>query len=160
MKKTANTVLAIVIITMVTSTPLQISGNVRVVETTTTQVYTDEISLLDNIKEHARNAYEGAADMKDAAKEKLSSLMNDKSLSSKIKSSISDDIRIIQEGFDKHVASNVHKAYERVQNALDNRRAELSGTPSGKVQKVIDFVTEKFTAVKLGIRNMYNSMRS
>jgi len=161
MKKTANTVWAIVIITMVVSTPLQISGNTRVVEVTTTQVYTiDEMSLLDSIEVHAKNAYQGAIEMKDAAKEKLTSLMNDQNLGAKIKASISDDIKIIQEGFDKHIASNVQSAYQHLQSVLDDRRAELSGTPRGKVQQVVDFVTEKLTAVKLGISSMYHSIRS
>jgi len=161
MKKTANTVWAIVIITMVTSMPLQISGNTLVVKTITTEVYTiDEMSLLDSIEAHAKNAYEGAVEMKDAAKAKLTSLMNDQNLSAKIKSAISDDIKIIQEGFDKHVASNVHNAYQHLQSALDDRRAELSGTPRGKVQKVVDFITGKFAAAKQGLSDMYYSIRS
>jgi len=161
MKTTANTVWAIVIITMVTSIPLHISGNTVVVKTITTEVYTtDEMSLLDSIEAHAKNAYEGAVEMKDSAKEKLTSLMNDQNLSAKIKSSISDDIRIIQEGFDKHVASNVQNAYQHLQSALDDRRAELSGTPRGKAQRALDFITEKFAAAKQGLSNMYHSIRS
>ena len=161
MKNTANTVLGIVIITMVTSMPLQISGNVRLVEKTTTEVYLiDEISLLDSIKAQAKNAYEGAVEIKDSAKDKLTSLMNDEKLSTKIKSAISDDIKIIQEGFDTHVASNVQNAYHRVQNALDERRAELSGTPCCQIQKVVNFITRKFQEAKQAVSSMYHSMRS